>query len=1053
MAFNFYRCIQWELLSFLLLTCISRTGASIQDSRLSRFEIQEEISPGTIVGNVKENAFVIASFDEDVLSKLRFVFRYANHPYLYFSINETTGVIKTSRRINREQLCPNDDDDGNVCTLSLDVTLLPKEYFQIIKVLIDVGDINDNSPIFPQSRIQLEIKENLAPGTLFNLPTADDADSGVNSVREYKFSSTSDMFGLVTQRQVDGSIESVHLNLTSRLDREMHASHTLTVIAVDGGDPARSGSIVVTITVGDANDNNPSFDDSNYEADMPENMPSGKIVIRVHATDPDYGNNGLIGYNFAEFTESTYGRLFGINNTTGEIYIKMALDYEKQSSYQLTVVASDHGVGSLPAYAKVSVNVIDENDNAPQIQLNSLTSNGNVEVRENSSPRTFVAYVAVQDGDSGKNGQVECSMHDELFQLEQFYGSEYKLTTLVTFDREEMSEYTVIMSCNDKAISPKTSSLSITVYILDENDNAPTLFESLTTIEVEEKNDVGQFIATINATDRDSGQNADLFYQLQGSDVASYNMLQIDASTGQIFANEVFDYEKVQDYKFLLTVYDRGSAPLSCTGSVILRVIDINDEIPQFEKSMYHFSTFENGPAGSLVGRIQANDADVNPAFKKIAYSLPFGSSAFEINSTTGSIHSIRKLDREETNSFSFVVAASNEGFPNIRSLVNVTIYVEDINDNSPVIAFPNKENYVVQVASRAPAGTFVTRINAWDPDLGHNALLVYSISNGNEQQVFQIDGKTGAISTAVDIGEGERPYRLVITVKDGGIPEQISAADLIIKVNKTIQPNASPFSEQGASGLVGDKLILLTAFVCGLFIIIVIIILVILFVMHRRRKIAKQKELLRHQSGSQCNSCSNLRREASSNLGSHASRRSLEERQTLKIRCRNSNNEMSGTERDETDDEDDEIMPGILPLRKEIRQVEVCWLGFQSDTNVQYYHNSFDFAQMTQLPSMAISMGNHAMILVYNYIIIWGMPGHIHRRSHCTGCVGPDPTNFWESNMGPAQNCVESINSLQLGPYHLFNPAAPLDIHIHDNMRFYTFLTKIILIGLVHKL
>lgn len=893
------------------------TVASTSNVQLppSEFRIEEEQPPGSVVGGIKESQHLATEFGDDVLSRLRFSFRYTTTHYRNFVIDQNTGIILTSRKLDREVICPG----AQVCSLSLDIVIRPVEYFQIIKVVVTVTDINDNSPSFLQSRLSLEIKENTLPGTLFSLPLAEDADSGAFGVQDYQLVSTTEKFKLILKRQYDGSPE-VRLNLTEALDREVRDLYSMTIVAVDGGNPSKSGSIALDIIVGDANDNNPRFDQASYEIEVSESLVTGSTFTRVHAVDLDDGPNGMIAYAFADYTENLYSQLFGINNQTGEIYLKKALDYERETTLQLTVVASDLGLGSLPAYTKVSVIVLDENDNSPLITLNSLTSSGLVEVTENSDPGAFVAYISVRDLDSGSNGDVQCTLDTELFQLETVYGSEFKLKTLVRFDREQKSEYPVTLTCYDKGNPVKASTLIIKVNILDENDNAPSLKKNTYVVEIAEANAVGILVFNFSATDADAGQNGLLHYEL---DQSADQTLLIDSANGIVVAKVAFNYEAIREYTHRLTVYDSGEVPLSTSATLILKILDMNDEVPTFERPVYHFSVTENLPLGSVIGTVSAVDADVTPAFNRVTYSIPYGSSAVEIDSSSGSLQTIRRIDREEGALLEFSVMAANEGYPNVKSLVNVSVYVEDQNDNAPLIQFPSKQNQVILLSSQTAIGSFVGRISASDPDLGTNAQLVYAIANGNELETFAIDAKTGAVSTAKSLPKGvEMTYWLVITVKDCGNPELMSAADLIIQVNSSSgdASNLSPLSGESSSSqaFFGEKLMILTGMVCSVVLVLILVFAIVFFVWrHRQNKRRWQMEMeARMTPLSDPNS---LKRPLSSITyygGSHMSQRSLGSL-SVAMRCKDCPNDTtSGTERDESEDDSSHVTS--LCLKKE---------------------------------------------------------------------------------------------------------------------------------------
>lgn len=907
------------VVAFCVLACVFllsklTVAATSNVQPPSEFSIQEDQPPGSVVGGIKESQHLATEFGEDVLSRLRFSFRYTTMNYRYFVIDQNTGIIRTSRKIDREVICPG----AQVCNLSLDVVIRPVEYFQIIKVVVTVTDVNDNSPSFLQSRLSLEMKENTSPGTLFSLPLAEDPDSGVFGVQDYQLISTSEKFKLILKRQYDGSSD-VRLNLTESLDREVRDFYSMVIVAVDGGNPPRSGSIALDVIVGDANDNNPRFDQSSYEIEVSESLVIGSTFLRVHAIDLDDGPNGMIVYGFADYTENLHGQLFGINNQTGEIYLKKALDYERETTLQLTVVASDLGLGSLPAYAKVTVIVLDENDNSPQITLNSLTSSGLVEVTENSEPGAFAAYIAVRDLDSSSNGDVECTLDTELFQLESVYESEFKLKTSVRFDREQKSEYLVTLTCYDKGNPVRASTLIIKVNILDENDNAPSLKKNTYVVEIAEANAVGILVFNFSATDEDASQNGMLRYEL---DHTADNTLLIDSATGIVVAKVAFDYETVREYTHRLTVSDSDEVPLSTSATLILKILDVNDEVPSFERPVYHFSVTENLPLGSAIGAVSAIDADITPAFNKVTYSIPYGSSAVEIDSSSGSLKTIRRIDREEVALLEFSVMAANEGYPAMKNFVNVSVYIEDENDNPPLIQFPNKQNQVIQLSSQTAIGSFVCRISASDPDLGSNAQLVYTIANGNELETFAIDGKTGAVSTTKSLPKGaEMTYWLVITVRDCGNPELMSAADLIIQVNSSSgdASNLSPHSGESFSSQVffGEKLMILTGMVCSVVLILILVFAIVFFIWrHKQNKRRWQMEM---ESRMTPLSDPSLKRPLSSITyygGSHLSQRSLGS-QSVTVRCKDfPNDTTSGTERD--DSEDDSSHVTSLCLKKE---------------------------------------------------------------------------------------------------------------------------------------
>jgi len=980
MFFNQRRILSLRHLGGVLVTVfLLAMNTNAVHSPPVEFNVKEELPPGTFVGNVKDTSDLASIYSKEILAQLTFAFRHpAIAPSRYFALDELTGAMRTSRKLDRELLCVPAAGMGSAtlssqCTLTVDVTVKPNQYFQIIRVNINVVDINDNAPIFPQTRLSLEIKENSAIGTSFFVPLAVDADSGLFGIQKYTLLSPTDAFQLVVRSQYDGS-KDIRLNLTSRLDREQVDRYSMTIVAADGGTPPRSGSIAVDIIVTDANDNIPKFDELSYEVEVSEAISPGSAIARVHATDPDQGDNGLVRYTFAEYTDSSYGKLFGINNLTGEIVLKsVGLDYERQMSFQLTVVAHDLGPGSLPAFAKVAINVIDENDNAPEISLNSLTASGRVEINENAEPGMFVAYLTVKDGDSGKNGQVDCFVDGGLFQLDSVYGTEFKLTSLVSFDREAEAQHVVPLTCSDKGKPPKVETIQIFVNVLDENDHYPVISSrDPIIVELKEGNSIGTVIAAINATDADDGKNAALVYSIESLAGTLDDVVSIDMKSGLLYAEDIFDFEKRNEYKFLVTVSDQADgSPLAVSSGLTLRILDVNDEVPKFERAAYRFTTTENLPIGSSVGRIRATDADVTPEFAKVVYGLQedgkVHTGAFDLNKNTGILTTLRRIDREAVTRYDLVVSAYNDGYPP-KNFVDVTIDVDDENDNTPVLRFPNEFDNVIQISRSVDTGSFVTRIDATDADAGKNSQLVYAIANGNEEGTFAVNPKTGAITTTGQIQTpGGDSYRLVVTVSDRGVPEPLQAtADLIIRVNSSID-TLGPVHLADRAKTSGDvskhvsaevEKFMIIAGIVGAIVLLAILLVVLAFCLinHRRRRTKRREYMRQNYGGGQSpnrggadfvslRSC-NSWRDGGASLsvgagrcggGSHygpSSQGSLESRQCCgsphfvravpDIKSMNVDVTLSPgprCEREETD-EDDDVIPPTVPLRCESRKI-----------------------------------------------------------------------------------------------------------------------------------
>ena len=461
-----------------------------------QYTILEEEKAQTFMANLVLDAALDQKYSQDDLDKLEFTLhdRRGIKQGLrnLFHIESKTGVLKTSKVIDRDSICSH----SNLCEIPLDVLVEPGEFFQIIKVYVTVIDINDNMPRFPVTNLRLPISETTAPGSKFALPSAEDKDSGSYGIRQYHLVSKSNNFGLLVTNGTYGTMD-IHLVVKSPLDREEAESFQVDIVAMDGGTPPKSGRMKVDITINDANDNNPKFDNYTYEVSIPENFPPGMAVLQIHARDPDAGANGQIFYRLSDSTLQSVGKIFGVDAHTGEIYLKSALDFEEKDAYILTVTARDQGENSLPAYAKVLIKVEDVNDHAPQITVNALTASGRVEVSEDSPVGTFVAHLSVTDLDVGKSGAIECTMKSTKFELRQLYKTEFKIITTATLDREKQPNYKLKVVCQDDGIPVKTTAEYLIVTIMDANDNSPIFRQQVYSVSMRENNAAGAHITQV----------------------------------------------------------------------------------------------------------------------------------------------------------------------------------------------------------------------------------------------------------------------------------------------------------------------------------------------------------------------------------------------------------------------------------------------------------------------------------------------------------------------------------------------------------------------------
>lgn len=556
------------------------------------------------------------------------------------------------------------------------------------------------------------------------------------------------------------------------------------VVAVDGGDPPKSGSTLVDITVLDANDNNPEFDNATYEVRLLENVAVGTVIVRMRARDKDLGLNGAIIYEFSRHTSYEYGHLFGIKSDSGKIYLKDKLDYETSSVHLLSVIANDRGPDSLPAHASVIVRVDDVNDNAPQISLRTLTADGQAEVMENSPVGTFVAYVSVTDRDQGENGKVSCSINNDYFSQSRSQSSDFQIVTMVPLDREDCDSYQMTISCSDQGLPPQTTAAQLKVRVLDENDNTPTFARQRYEVTIEENRDPGLSVVQVSATDRDTGLNGEIVYSL---DENVTSVLLVEPGTGIVRTMISFDREVIEFIQFYVTASDLGQPSRSSSAFVSLVITDVDDEKPTFSKDKYVFEVPENNQVGSEVGQVIAHDMD-SALYNSFQFSIDQDSRLshqFDVDPLTGVITAKEVFDRERKSQYRFNILAISNSY---TSKTHVTVHVTDLNDNKPMFTFPVWNNETVGVSSDTPSGYRISRLKAIDQDSGANANLTFQIRSGNERNLISLNPVSGALTvngalSSIDFED----LLLQVMVQDAGDPPLSDSGDLRVVISKDI--------------------------------------------------------------------------------------------------------------------------------------------------------------------------------------------------------------------------------------------------------------------------
>ncbi|XP_060936146.1 protocadherin beta-15-like [Limanda limanda] len=701
-------------LAFIFLTVLPVNGDV-------SYSVPEEMKRGSVIGNIAKDL----GLDLGRLSSRKARIDTEDNGVKYCSVNLKTGDLVVQERIDREGLCAKKAS----CVLKQELVL--ENPLELHRISIRVQDINDNSPQFKEDSLKIEIHELEAKGARFQLDEAHDGDIGENAVQGYSLQQN-DYFKLNVKSKGSGR-KYGELVLDKELDREEKKEIVLLLTAFDGGSPQRSGTVVVHVTVLDANDNLPVFSQAVYKASLPENSPLDTLVITVGATDADEGVNGEVSYGFDHVSDGN--QIFLLNPKTGDVTVAGDIDYERESSYEMQISAKD-GLG-LASYATLIIEVTDINDNAPVLSLKSLTN----PIPENVSPGTEVGIINVQDRDSESNRQVRCSIqHNAPFKLVPSIKNYYSLVT-----------------------------------------------------------------------------------------------------TGQL------DRELVSDYNITITATDEGSPPLSSSKTVQLSVADINDNQPVFEEQSYSAYVTENNKPGSTLCSVTARDPDWRQN-GTVVYSLLPGevngasvSSYLSVNGDTGVIHAVRSFDYEQFRSFKVHVMARDNGSPPLSSNVTVSIFISDVNDNSPQILYPAPEgnSFMTELVPKAAhGGSLVSKVIAVDADSGQNAWLSYHIVKSTDPGLFNIGVHSGEIRTQRDISESDSmKQNLIVAVKDNGQPSLSATCSmyLLISDNLTEVPELKDISYDEKNSKLTSYLIIALVSVSTFFLTFIIIIVGVRFC--RRRK------------------------------------------------------------------------------------------------------------------------------------------------------------------------------------------------------------------------
>ncbi|XP_053211715.1 protocadherin Fat 4-like isoform X1 [Panonychus citri] len=743
---------------------------------------------------------VVHAFDLDqgINARLRYNIILGNEGG-FFEMHDQTGELFLVREIDLESL-PN-----SVLSLQIQATQVDNPLRQALsRVDVFVKDINDNSPEFEYDMYNITVMENLPPGFTVLQVYAVDADKGENAEFKYVLHDESDGF------QIDSTTGWISVKDPAKLDRETQSKIQMKVTAIErkpnvNPDAVKQGpQTTVEINLLDANDNNPQFFPSNiYHFNVLETAPTRTILGSIFAHDNDLAENGQVIYY--KQNDSLSQRVpFDVYPGNGSIYVLdsfLALP-KKQESYTFFVIASDSAKIAFErrtSVAVIRINVTDINNSVPEF----IGAPYEAYVGESLPEGAYVTQVLARDADS-INDVLEYSIiagnDDKLFFIDSRNG---KILTSAVLDYEKKQSYDLLIQVSDGI---NTAVAPILVHVVDINDQSPIFAHNFYNFSVIEELGGNDTVGTVLALDRDSGKNGQIRYNLVGDQ--ANNAFIIDPFNGAIRTRRRLDRETESTVDFIVIAFDGGIPQLSGTTNVQVKIEDINDNPPFFDREMYEVEVPEEVDPPYEVARITASDKDYGDN-AVIKYLILAGNEdkSFAINPDTGLISTTEKLNYERKTEHILHVAARNlrpfQG-PQAASIVNpavqVTIRVKDINDELVVF---DQQSYHFKIIENMAPNQIIGQLNATNPRRvdSEQDIIYWLAEDKTKKPKFKIIPKTGEIFLVETVDRdppaSEHSFKLRAYARDSlSINTFNTSVPVIIDV-LDVNDNAPTFDEE----------------------------------------------------------------------------------------------------------------------------------------------------------------------------------------------------------------------------------------------------------------
>ena len=653
------------------------------------YTVEEGKTPGTYIGDIAADSKIMNNIPEKDKKLITFSQLQGKvDSSQYFQVSKKTGKLYAIVTLDAEAMCKRNKE----CFQLIDVAVRKgTSSMRILEIKIIIKDINDHKPEFPEKQVNIQFDEGYGKGMRKSIPNAIDKDVGLqNSKITYELKKMKDEpFTLFITPNVVGTSQ-LGIELEKTLDRETKDSYIVQVVATDSGSPQKQNTLNVHISVNDVNDNFPVFSEKIYNISMKNEESKITPIVVLSATDLDSGENGRVSYHWSQETSERAKSFFELIEITGQIFLQKKFNPGEEIIQKLYVKAEDGGSPPLSSFSIVNINVISHENTAPVIDINfpSASNKNKVEILENTKTGSFIVYVKVIDNDEGQNGEVNCHIHHDKFQLQNLGIKKYEVTLKKHLDREKEEHHDVVISCQDKGSPPLHSNSKFSIQVMDINDVEPQFTKDTFKFLIDENQNSRVTVGYINATDPDLGAGGKLTYSLITN---NKHFLPFKISTnGLLSAIMSLDHEFQDTYEFQVFVKDNGTPSLNNTVNVIVEVTDKNDNTPYFtfpSVKPYNMDVTYYPHHTKNITQIKASDSDSQEnAFLKYEIIRGNEKQMFSMNQYTGLLGFNRQLSPENAGSYQLDIVVKDSGSPALSATTALFLTLTISNKTSQML-------------------------------------------------------------------------------------------------------------------------------------------------------------------------------------------------------------------------------------------------------------------------------------------------------------------------------------------------------------------------------